>query len=88
MKRNIWIPKMTKNKLEKLLSKPFLSDNDKEYLLDFKYFMITYTQDALEKGLLVQLLVSQKEVATCPKNIFWLTNIEQKTRDFQSKYYL
>jgi len=88
MKRNIWIPKMTCSRLERLLSKSSLTDNNKEDLLDFKYFMLNDAQSALDKGLLVELLVSQKGRATAPKKLFWLTNIEEKTRNFESKFYI
>jgi len=88
MNRSIWIPKMTPSRLERLLAKPVLSSNDKEDLLDFKYFMLNDEQGALDKGLLVELLVSQKGRATTPKKLFWLTNIEEKTSSFNSKYYI
>lgn len=79
---------MTPSRLERLLNKPSLSENEKEDLLDFKYFMQTDRETAAEKGLLVELLVSQNGRAFAPKNLYWLTNIEEKTKDFKSKYYL
>lgn len=88
MKRNIWIPKMTTSKLERLLTKSTLTANDKEDLLDFKYFMIYEADSALEKGLLVELQVSQIGRATAPKRLFWLTNIDDKTKGFESKHYI
>lgn len=88
MKRNIWIPKMSKSRLERLLSKSILSDNDKEELLDFRYFMAYFEEDAAEKGLLVELLVNQNGRAFAPKNIHWVSNIDYLTRGFKSKYFI
>lgn len=84
--RNIWIPKMSRNRLEKLLGKTTLSDNDKEILLDYKYFIENQKIDALSKGLCVELLVSQKEQAIIPAKLWWLPNIVEKTKGFTSQY--
>lgn len=95
LQRNVWIPAMTKFKLEKLLAKPTLTDNDKEVLLDFKYFMETQKVSAYEKGLMDAISVSQPSDTTdidghilLPKNKFWITNIIERTKDFQSNYWM
>jgi|AntRauTorckE6833_2_1112554.scaffolds.fasta_scaffold60503_2 hypothetical protein len=95
MKRNIWIPKMTKGRLERLISKPNLTENDKEDLLDYKYFLLNEKVSAYEKNLMYAVPVSQsKECCDIgnyilfPKNKFWITNINHLTKGFESKYYL
>lgn len=95
MKRNIWIPKMTKSRLEKLLSKTNLTANDKEDLLDYKYFLTVEKVAAFEKGLMNAIIVNQTK-ESCdvpgyifqPKNLFWITNITNVTKGFDSKYYI
>lgn len=89
MKRNIWIPKMTISRLERILSKNIerLTDDDKEDLLDFKYFLLHQRNCAKEKGLLISYLQDGKP-ALVLKNKFWLTNIESLTEDFKSSYYI
>lgn len=87
--RNIWIPKMTKHNLERLLSKSELTDDDKEDLLDFKYFIENQKSAAYEKGLMDAILVSQKgDHVLIPKNKFWITNINYRTKDFKSQYWV
>jgi hypothetical protein len=95
MKRNIWIPKMTKGRLEKLLSKLSLTDDDKEDLLDYKYFLMNEKVSAYEKQLMDAVLVNQSkqscDIDNCvlvPKNKFWLTNISYLTEGFKSEYYV
>jgi hypothetical protein len=73
--RNIWIPKMTVGRLEKLLSKERKNGNDIEDLKDYKYFLLTDTQSATEKGFMDLLQVDGGSVPIL-KNKFWLTNIE------------
>lgn len=95
MKRNVWIPKMTKGRLERLLSKKVLSNNDKEDLLDYKYFLLNQKMSAFDKGLMDAISVNQasefcdaKGVIFKPKNIFWITNINHLTKGFKSEYYI
>ena len=86
---------MTKSRLERLLSKTVLTDDDKEDLLDYNYFLRYDKVSAYEKGLMDAISVDQPK-ETCdignyillPKNMFWHTNIEYRTKDFKSKYYL
>jgi hypothetical protein len=88
-KRNIYIPKMTVNGLERILSKgkENLTDNDKEDLLDYKYFLLTHQQDAADKGFLIPI-ESDSISGFVPKNKFWITNIDFLTAGFESKYNL
>lgn len=93
MKRNIWISKMTKSRLERLLSKTHLSNDDKDDLLDFKYFLMNDKISAFEKGLMDAVMVSQPketcDIGNCillPKGMYWITNINHLTKDFNSKY--
>lgn len=90
LKRNIWIPNMTQSKLEKLLSKPVeeLTNDDKEDLIDFKYFMLNQKFDAFEKNLLVAYNQDGEEPVFVPRNKFWVTNIDNATKDFKSKYWI
>ena len=83
-KRNIWIPNMTKGKLDKLLQKDNLSKDDIEDLKDFKYFLLTDKQSGQEKGFYQKLQVSQKGDAYVLKDKFLLTNIENKLNQKQS----
>lgn len=83
-KRNIWLPKLTVQKLEKLLSKSVLTENDKEDLLDYKYMLINDTQSAVEKGFMIEVLTSRNHdtfngKSYTPKNKSWITNINHRT---------
>jgi hypothetical protein len=82
-KRNIWIPNMTINKLKNLLSKSILTKDDVEDLKDFKYFLLTDKQSAVEKGFYKELIVNQKEKAYVLKDKFWLVNIDSKIKEFE-----
>lgn len=85
-KRNIYYPKMTKSRLERLLSKIKLTDNDKDDLLDFKYLLSNEKRNAAEKGLMYELIVDGRRKVYIPKNKYWITNIETITKDFKTKY--
>ncbi|MDR2684864.1 MAG: hypothetical protein LBB53_05750, partial [Prevotellaceae bacterium] len=89
-KRNIYIPKMTASRLEKLLSKQVeeLTENNKEDLLDYKYFLLNQQQDAFEKGLMDSYKADQKKPVYVPKNKHWITNIDNATKGFESKYWI
>ena len=84
-KRNIWIPNMTINKLKNLLSKSILTKDDVEDLKDFKYFLLTDKQSAVEKGFYKELIVNQKEKAYVLKDKFWLVNIDSKIKEFEQQ---
>lgn len=77
-KRNIWIPKMTKGRLNKLLNKAKLTEDDIEDLKDYKYFLLTDKESAADKGFYTQLLTSQKGDAYVLTDKFLLSNIEAK----------
>lgn len=83
--RAIWYPKMTKSRLERILKKQELDQNDIEDLEDFKYLILAEPQNAYEVGLMDELKVSQKERAFSPKNNFWLTNIDRRINEKKSK---
>jgi len=87
--RNIWIPNLTTSKLESLLSKPVeqLTDDDKEDLLDFKYFIIQHPQYAYEKGLMDAYITDDGNIYL-PKNKYWVTNIDNATKGFNSEYWV
>lgn len=85
-KRNIWFPKLTVSKLKRLLEKFKLTDDELEDLHDFKYFLIQHPNDAYEKGFYKKLDVDGFEPAYVLVNKFWLTNIEDKIKDFKTKY--
>ena len=95
MKRNVWIPKMTKGRLCRLLSRQNLTNDEKEDLLDYKYFLIYEKLSAFEKGLMDVVSVNQAEefcdargVIFVPKNMFWITNISHLTSGFKSEYFV
>ena len=95
MKRNVWIPKMTKERLERLLAKSKLTNDEKEDLLDYKYFLLNQKICAYEKKLMDAVIVNQAQefcdIKGCilvPKNMFWLTNINHLTNGFKSEYYI
>lgn len=80
--RAIWIPNMTRGKLDKLLNKVALSESDVEALKDFKYFLINDKQSATDKGFYDELLTSgQKEPAYVLKDKFLLANIDNKLNE-------
>jgi hypothetical protein len=82
---------MTKSRLERLLSKKVLSDNNKEDLLDYKYFLLEMYVVAYEKGLMTAYSIDNpptKYGLLIPKNKFWITNINHFTKGFESKYYI
>jgi len=85
-KRNIYIPKMTVNRLERLLKKADLTGNDKENLLDYKYFILNDKQSAVEKGFLIPVGDSGAS-GYVPRNKFWIANIDYKTQGFESRCY-
>jgi hypothetical protein len=74
---------MTINKLKNLLSKSILTKDDVEDLKDFKYFLLTDKQSAVEKGFYKELIVNQKEKAYVLKDKFWLVNIDSKIKEFE-----
>jgi hypothetical protein len=84
-KRNVWIPKMTVTRLERLLRKTHLTDNDKEDLLDYKYLLLNDVQSAIEKGF-YYAVDSNCATGYTPKNKHWIANIDYLTAGFKSKY--
>jgi GGDEF domain-containing protein len=80
--RAIWIPNMTRGKLDRLLNKESLTDNDIEALKDFKYFLINDKQSATDKGFYQELLTSgQTDKAYVLKDKFLLTKIDSKLEE-------
>jgi hypothetical protein len=73
-RRNVWIPKMTPGRLDRLLAKVDHTANDIEDLKDFRYFLLTDEQSAAEKGFTVPYLADGGSVQIL-RNKFWLTNI-------------
>lgn len=84
-KRNIWIPDMRPNKLDALLATPTKTANDIEDLKDFKYFLLTDLQSAVDKGFYQEIQADQKEPAFALKNKFWLTNIDAALEDAEKQ---
>jgi hypothetical protein len=83
-KRNIYSPKMSTWRLENLLSKIDLSDEEKESLLDYHWLLISAPQWAADLGLM-KTLVGGGQPVTVPKDVWWTINIEARTRGFESK---
>jgi hypothetical protein len=74
--RTVYIPNLSKSKLERLLAKPKLSKDDIEDLLDYKWLMLFDKQAAQEKGLMDVYRQSGSGDALIPKNKYWLANID------------
>ena len=82
---------MTKGRLNRILRKPALTDDDKEDLLDYAYFMQFQKIDAWQRGLLRPVLVSQGQTdipgaILVPVDIWAIENIRQKCEGFQTRY--
>lgn len=74
--RTVYIPNLSKSKLEGLLAKPKLSKEDIEDLLDYKWLMLFDKQAAQEKGLMDIYRQSGSNDALIPRNKYWLANID------------
>ena len=74
-KRNVFIPNMTVSKLKRLLTKPIKTKNDLDDLRDFKYFLLTDRQSAIEKGFMDSYQSDGSPVYVL-KNKFWLVDID------------
>ena len=82
--RHVTIGNMTVGKLNRLLSKPDdeITIDDAEDLKDFKYFLLTDTQSAVEKGFMDTYQQDGGDVHVL-KNKFWLVNIDYKLDEYQ-----
>jgi hypothetical protein len=93
-KRNIWIPKMTVSRLERILSHGWdLTDDEKEDLLDFMYFLLTDKVSATEKGFYEVMLDGRSyfdpgALSLKIKDWSWIPNIMYLKEGFESKYNL
>ena len=83
-KRNIWIPNMTVSKLDRLLAKNKLTENDYEDLVDFKYFLMNDKLSAYKNGFYHINFSTQDGTDYVLKNKFWLTNIDSAINKFNA----
>lgn len=79
-KRDIWIPNMKVSKLEKLLKKENLTEDDIEDLKDFRFFLLTDKESALDKGFYTAVGDTSAS-GFILKNKYWLVNINSRLGD-------
>lgn len=84
-KRNVWIPSMTPRKLNAILAKREKTPDDIEDLKDFRYFLKSDLQSAVEKGFYDQIAANQREPVFVLKNKFWLVNIQSAIDEFEAQ---
>ncbi len=75
--RAIYLPGMSKGKLDRLLQKNTMTLDEIEGLKDYKYLILAQPNDAWEMGFMTRYASDHGDVLA-PKNKFLLTNIDAK----------